>query len=285
MSLGVAMRRSAYMWHYSNQAGPSTTPGTSVVPGASSAEGSATVIATSANLTEEVHGVYLLITGGNTTATSKCHLLDVGYDPAGGTSYLWAVNNLECGGSGSAVAGGVDMYLPLRLPAGSQVAVRIQGLAGTAGTVRVMAVFYGKPTHPETMQSFRKSETLGTVTGSSGVAVTPGVSAAEGAWTLIGATTFPWYYLLPTFQLDDSTTNSQVIFYDVAYGDASNKVIVAENIMAYLPGSAEVICVALASAVRDLWCEIPSGVNIYIRASTTLATADSNYDFLVTGMG
>lgn len=285
MSLGVATRRSALMWRFTNQAGPSTTPGTSVVPGASGAEGSATVIATAAQLTQDVHGLYLWITGGATSATSKCMLLDIGVDPAGGTSYIWRVNDLLVGDSGTAAQGGIDMYLPLKIPAGSQVAVRVQGLAATAGTVRVMAIFYGKGTHPEVHQSFIKSETIGTVSGSSGVAVTLGVSAAEGSWTLIGATTFRWLYILPTFQQDDSTTNAQQIFFDVAYGDASNKTIVAENINAAVVGTAEAIYVALASSQRDFWCDIPAGVNIYIRGSTNLATADSNNDFLVTGFG
>jgi len=277
--------RSHFQWRYTNQSGPSTTPGTSVTPGASGSEGSWTQIASAANIAENVHGLYLWITGGATSTASKPHLLDIGVDPAGGTSYTAIVSNLECGGSGTAAQGGVDMFLPLFIPAGSQVAVRVQGQNATAGTVRVCAIFYGKGRHPEAGRSFRKSETLGTVAGSSGVAVTPGTSGAEGAWVQIGTTGFRWRYCLPTFQLDDASTNAQQIFFDVAYGDASNKVIIAENVSAGLPGTTEAMWCGLASAAHDLYCDIPSGVNIYVRCSTTLATADSNYDFLVTGLG
>jgi hypothetical protein len=285
MSLIPTIPRSSFRVVFTNQAGPSTTPGTSVTPGASGSEGSATVIATGAQITSDIVGLYLWITGGATSTASKIQLLDVGYDPAGGTSYQWVGQNIEIGGSGTAAQGGIDMFLPLFIPAGSQVAVRIQGGNATAGTVRVAAQFYGGASRPENTLAFRKSETIGTITSSSGVAVTPGTSAAEGSWVLIGATTFRWRYCLPSFQLDDASTNAQQIYFDVAYGTASNKVIIAENVSAAVPGTAEATCVALASSMRDFWCNIPSGVNIYVRCSTTLATADSNYDFLVTGFG
>jgi hypothetical protein len=49
--------------------------------------------------------------------------------------------------------------------------------------------------------------------------------------------------------------------------------------------SGEANYVALASSMRDFWCHIPTGTNIYIRCSISAASADSNYDFLVTGFG
>lgn len=275
--------RSGFLQRYTNQSGPSTTPGTSVTPGASGSEGSATVIATSGNITFNVYGIYLWITGGSSTGVSKMHLLDIGFDPAGGTSYTWVVNNLQVGMSGSAAQGGIDMYVPFFIPAGSQVAVRIQGSQATAGTVRVAAIFYGKPSHPETTQRMTKSETIGTVTSSRGVVVTPGASAAEGSWTSIAASTFRYRYVLPTMQIDDGTMTAHQIYFDIAYGDGTNFVIVAENINAAVVSTAEAVYVALASSQRDFWCDAPSGATWYIRASVSQATAESNYSFLVTG--
>lgn len=278
-------RRSAFRWRYSNPTGPSTTPGTSVTPGASGAEGNWTSIATGANVAQDVYGLYIWITGGATSATSKMHLLDIGIDPAGGTSYTPIIENLQVGSAGTAAQGGVDIYLPYLIPAGSQIAVRVQGSAATAGTVRVACILYGLPSDPTQTHAYGRAETIGTITSTRGVVVTPGTSAAEGSWTSIGTTTFDWQYCIPTFQLDDSTATAQQIFFDVAYGDGTNFVILAENINASIVSSGEAAYVALASAMRDLWGYVPSGSTIYVRCSTSIATADSNYCFLVTGLG
>lgn len=273
-----------FQWAFTNQVGPSTTPGTSVVPGASNAEGAWTQIATAAQITEDVYGIIFWITGGGTSTTSKNHLLDIGYDPAGGTSYTERVPNLGCGESGTAIQGGVSFYVPIFIPAGSSIAVRIQGNASTAGTVRVMATLLGRPVSPEFAQKLTAAETIGTISASCGPSVTPGTSAAEGAWTLIGATTFPWRHILPLLQMNDTSTASQVVFLDVAHGDASNKTILAEGIAYYLPGSSEQICGGPVDNVHDLWCNIPAGVNIYVRISQSASTAET-YNVLVTGFG
>lgn len=276
---------SNFRWRFSNQTTPTSTPGTSVTPGTSGAEGSATQIASSANIANDVYGILFFISGGFTAAQSKMHLLDIGYDPAGGTSWTWLVNNIQCGSSGSADNGGLSFYVPLFIPSGSAVAVRIQGGNATPGTVRVWATFYGKPTRPELVPKLSKSETLGSITASRGVAVTPGVSSAEGSWTSIGTTTFPWRYILPTLQVDDSTANSAQIYMDVAYGDSTNKTIICENLQFGVPGSDERMLHHMAARVAELWQDIPSGAELWVRLSINIGTADSNYAVLLTGLG
>jgi hypothetical protein len=272
----------SFRWWYTNQSAPATSPGTSVTPGASNAEGSATVLATGSNLANDVYGVLLIIQGGNTSAQSKNHLLDLGWDPAGGTSYTWVVNNLTCGGSGPGDRPYV-VFLPLKIPAGSRVACRIQGNNATAGTVTVVAHFFGRPTNPETVWAGDYSETIGTITNSRGPLVTPGSSAGEGSWTSLGTTSQRLRHWTVGVQLDDSTTNTQCVYVDLAWGNGTNFEIIMENVPLWLPGTAEIQSMGIPWP--NSYCDVPAGATIYCRLSTTLATPDSNYAVTAVGIG
>jgi hypothetical protein len=285
MALLLPISSPGFRWNFCNQTTPTTSPGTNVTPGASNAEGAWTSICTGAQLVHDCYTILFYVNSGFTAAASKMHLLDIGADPAGGTSYTALVENIQVGSSGSGAAVGLYFCVPIFIPKASQVAVRIQGQNATAGTVRVMATLLGRPVRPEFAQKLQSAETVGTITTSRGVVVTPGLSGAEGAWTLIGATTFPWRYCLPTLQIDDATASAQAIWLDAAYGDATNKVIVAEHINYLNPSTSEQMSGGPGLNPPDLWCDIPTGTNIYARLSTSIATADSNYAVLVTGLG
>lgn len=276
-----------FRWWYANQAVPvGATPGLSVTPGASDTEGADAVLATEAEITQDVYGILLSITDGSTSNQAKNHLLDLGWDPAGGTSYTYKVNNIVCGGSavGGAARAGRVLWLPVRIPAGSEVAVRIQGSNATAGTVRVCAVFFGRPTHPEMCWAGSYSETIGAITGSNGPTFTPGSSAAEGAWTSLGTTTRRLRYLLPSVQVNDASANAQMLLIDLAYDDGSGtKVIVIEHLPLFNPGTVE-------QWGAEVWwpnayCDIPPGAELFIRGSTSLATPDAAYNATVIGIG
>ncbi len=100
-------------------ANPGATPGTSVVPGVTNAEGSWTQVASSANIAQNIYAFYLRISDGATAATIKDHLLDVGVDPAGGTSYTAVISNIVCGSSGPiTAAGGFEFIFPLFIKSG-----------------------------------------------------------------------------------------------------------------------------------------------------------------------
>src|SRR5688572_15189701 len=132
-------------------ANPSTTPGTSVIPGASNVEGSWTQIASSSNIADDIYWTHFRITDGGTSAAAKGHLLDLGVDPAGGTSYTEVIANIVCGMSGNDGNPQPHFLFPLFIKSGSSVAVRVQGSNATAGTLRVSARFYGDPSRPEMM--------------------------------------------------------------------------------------------------------------------------------------
>lgn len=173
-------------WTYDNfGATPAVAYGTSVTPGASNAEGSWTQIASSANIAQDVRGFFLMVHTGNTNSQAKPHLLDIGVDPAGGTSYTAVISNIPCGAGATDV--GHPFFFPLYIKAGSSVAVRVQGANATAGTVRVAAKFYGHLSNPAAWKQGFFSETIGTVTNSNGTSFTPG-NAADGSWVSLGTT-------------------------------------------------------------------------------------------------
>ena len=276
---------SATFFGYDNWgSNPSATPGTSVVPGASNAEGSWTQIASSGNIAEDIYGLYLQIFAGATSANQKSHLLDIGVDPAGGTSYVAIISNLVCGSSPTlAQAGNREFYFPFFIKAGSSVAVRIQGSNATAGTVRVAAKFYGKPSKKQLLPVGYYSETIGTITNSSGVSFTPG-NASDGSWVDLGATTKPLWWWQLGYQIDNGTITAEYTYIELAFGDGSNK----QQIFRVMHGgtTAETCGLAMQTSMLGIaaYCPVKAGEHIYVRGRCNNAP-DSGYNAVAVGIG
>lgn len=276
--MALLKQLNSWAFSYTNASAGSTTPGTSITPGASNAEGSFTSIASGANIAFDCHLLRLWLSGGNTTATAKEHLLDIGYDPAGGTSYTALLSDLVCGASQAASAGGRWWEFPLFIPAGSQVAARIQGLSGTAGTVRVAAWFYGRPRRPDMVRSGRYSETIGTITNSSGVSFTPG-NAADGTWQSLGATTKEMWAWQLGVSVNNATMSAHGTNVDLAYGDGTNFEMIIEDYTMQMT-TAETIYSGLHQGYKI----VPAGSTIYVRGNNSAAPV-SGYNAVAVGIG
>lgn len=269
-----------FNFRFNNYGAPSTTVmGTSVTPGASNAEGSWTQIATSGNIARDCYGLLLSVNNGATAGEAKNHLLDIGVDQAGGSSYTAVISNIVCGGSSST---GDAFYFPIFIKNGSSVAVRIQGSHATAGTVRILAEFYGSPSRPEMVQAGTFSETIGTITNSNGVSFTPGDSGAEGSWVSLGTTSRRLWWWQPGIQIDDPTNNTlSAGYFDLAFGDATNKQMIFENIIMVIPTTGETRTKLLCS---QGYCDVPSGSELFIRGSWATA-APSGFNAVAIGIG
>ena len=270
-----------FTWKYTNCNTPSNTPGKSVVPGASDVEGSWTEVATSGNIAYDVWGILLWVCGGNTTATAKNHLLDIGVDPAGGTDYVEKISNIVCGGAQAGGLGGRWFYFPYRVKAGSSIAVRIQGTQATAGTVRVAMKFYGRPTNPEYIAVGTYSETIGTITGSLGVSFTPG-NSSEGSWTSLGTTTRKLWWWQLCVQCNNGTVTNLAYNIDLAYGDGTNYHMIIENLPIQIGGTAETFSNSLQAV--EGFCEVPAGATLYIRGHCS-GTAVTGWNAVAVGIG
>lgn len=267
-------------------ANPGVIPGIDVTPGISDAEGSWTQIASSANIAQDIYGFFLWIFRNSvaTPTTGKNFLLDVGVDPAGGTSYTAVISNIVCGSAGPITAAGGHQFLfPLFIKAGSSVAVRIQGSHGTATASRVAARFFGQPSGQERMPVGGVAETIGAITGSLGVSFTPG-NAADGSWVLLGATTNPLWWWQVAYQVNNGVITAEYTYIEIAFGDASNKHVIMrrmhqgttnEQIGSLLNGNMNIF---------EAFCPVPAGTNIYIRGRCVDAP-DTGYNGVAIGIG
>ena len=277
---------STHFFYYDNWgANPSATPGTSVTPGATNAEGTYTQVASSANIAQDIYAMSFRVSDGGTSTAAKNHLMDIGVDPAGGTSYSAIISNIVCGASApfTAGGGGHNFTFPFFIKAGSSVAVRIQGSNGTAGTVRVGAKFYGYPSRPESFPVGRFSETIGTITNSNGVSVTPG-NAADGTWTSLGTTTNPLWWWQICYQLDNGTITAEYTYIDLAYGDGTNKHIIMREM--HGGNTSEQIGTSFKSNNNFFECyaPVPGGSTIYARMRC-LNAPDTGYNMVAVGIG
>lgn len=279
-------RQSAQFWTYDNWGtNPAATIGTAVTPGTSNALGSWTQIASNVEIARDVHGVYIQFHSGATSGQIKSHLVDIGVDPSGGTSYSAIISDFNISNAPSLTAAGArEHYFPMFIKAGSRVAARIRGSNATAGTVRVAARFYGRRSVPDVFPVGAYSETLGADTANSrGTTITPG-NAADGSWLDLGATTRPLWWWQLGYGIANATITAEYAWLELALGDASNKQTVFEDMHGGTTGET---C-GLGAQTQLLWHAAynpaPAGVNVYVRARCNNAP-DSGYHVNVLGIG
>lgn len=248
---------------------PTTGPGTSVTPGASNVEGTFTQIFSA--LARDCYWLSLTIHGGSASAAAHGMLLDIGVDPAGGSSYTPIISDIVVGQQVLAVAQAKRHYLfPFCIKAVSSVAVRIQGSNGTPVACRVSAKLYGDPTNPELVPVGQFSETIGTIASSAGVSFTPG-NGGYGTIVDLGATTKDMWWWQLGVQCQNATITALQTRIQLLYGDASNK---AELITEQHSGATtEEMRVDLPANM--IWLEaykfIPAGSHIYVRGMCSSA--------------
>ncbi len=272
-------------WTYDNWGtNPSATPGTPVTPGPSNVEGSWTAIASSANIANDVYGFYLEVSGGASSTNAKNQLLDIGVDPAGGTSYTAIISNLVIGASPLlTAAGNREHFFPMFIKSGSSVAARIQGSNATAGTVRVIVKFFGKPSDPTMLPTCTYSETIGTITNSSGVSFTPG-NAADGSWVSLGTTSKPLWWWQLGYQIDNGTITAEYTYIDLAYGDGTNKHTIFRVQHGGTTGETCGLQMQTQLCHFAAVKPVPGGSTIYVRGRCNNAP-DTGYNAVAVGCG
>jgi hypothetical protein len=275
---------SGYAFTYDNWgANPSTTPGTSVIPGASNGEGGWTQVASSANIAQDCYWIMVTVLGGSTSTAAKNHLLDIGVDPAGGTSYSAIISNLVCGCTAALGSGLRNFRFPFFIKSGSSVAVRVQGSNATAGTVRVCVKFYGQPTNPENVPVGAIAQTLGSITNSNGTSFTPG-NAADGTYVSLGTTTTPLWWWQLGVQIDNGTQSAHQTYIDLAVGNVTNKKVILRNLMFSSTGEVNGDVFAPNQSCGECFWPVPAGAEIWIRGRNNAAPV-TGYNATVIGIG
>jgi hypothetical protein len=267
----LAVGKSGYNWCYSSVTVPTTTPGFAVTPGVDSM-GSYVQMVSGANLSKDCYWVRMFVLAGNTTATIRDILIDIGLDQAGGTAYaqLGGINNIFTPQAANFVAGGRWFGFPLFIKAGTSVGARAQ--SNVATTVRVAMWFFGQPVHPEMLSVGTYSETIG-VSGNGGTPFTCGSTGTFGSWTSLGTTTRPCWYWQLAWGHNVGTTTSQAYVAELGYGDGTNIVTIIKYMPMHNPAAAEASANGFFSGI---W-EVPAGSTLYVRggASGTAETTEA----------
>jgi hypothetical protein len=223
----------------------------------------------------------------NNAAASRDTIIDIGIDPAGGTSYSVLIPDLlgtsAAGMGGLATTSGVGIWyhFPLWIRAGSSIGARASVNNATVGTLRVRSIVMGSPKHPRSVRVGTKCTAHGiTAASSSGTAVTSGTTS-EGAWTSLGAIALPEWWWQLGMGCNDATMSAVNYFADLGIGDATNKFVVIEN-----ENIATSAAETLMKEGRMLGCEFEapaSGNNVYGRLQCS-ATADASLSMAAYGV-
>lgn len=214
----------------SNATAPSATPGTAVTANTPAGSKTATPVQLIASTAKEAHWILVELFGNNVAATITNVIVDIMIGAAASETVL--IPDLLVGSAPSATTDfGPNRYLfPLRIPAGSRLSCRSASGPAASIACRVVVRLFGKdPKTPGWTGS--KVTAYGISSPARGVAVTPGVSAAEGSWTEIVASTGDrCEYIVPGIGMPQNTVvASQFYHLDVGWGAAA-EVALAQDI-------------------------------------------------------
>lgn len=268
-----------------SQAQGSDSATASVAIGGSNAMGSWTDLL-GTTLAEDCYGIQLKMNNGHTSGTSRPILMDIGYDPAGGSSYSVLIPYVGvCGPldkGGTQWRGGGPYFFPVFIPKGSRIAARAQSSLATPGSTNVYVRIAQKPTRPDLLRVGTFVDAIGIdATHSRGTAYTPGVNA-DGAWTLLGTLPRDAWMLVPGV-INDSTSQTNDWFQiDVAVGDTTSKLLMVQKLMCGHSSS--------DSAVFSQYPEegmryaLPAGSSVYVRGDQH-SSLDPNYTAFAYAVG
>lgn len=266
---------------------PAGAPGTGVTAGINNLEGTWTAIMSA--LSNEVVGFWVAVSQYSSSTNIKKHLLDIGIDPAGGTSWVELIPNIVIGQPGTTVAtgGAKGFFFPIRVPAGATVAARVRGSHSAAQTGRVIARFYMGLDRPYMFPVGQYAETIGvTEATTDGTSFTPG-NAADGTWTLLGTTTRDCWWWQLGWQINNGTTTVEYTYIDLGVGDGTIAGTQRIKRMYHVASTSEqVSCGGLDSnpIPFESYFPVKAGSTLYVRGRCSDAP-DTGYQAAAIGIG
>lgn len=253
-------------WGYStsNFTTPSTSSfGTSITgSGTANVKGSYTQLLSA--LAEDAYMVYIRITDGNTNATGRDGTVDIGIDPAGGTSYSVLIPDLLASQAGASADGAHIYWFPVRIPAGATVAARTSQSVISA-TCRVSIAVRGKPSRPDLIPWGTTVTAFGVGASSNGTSITPGTSGADGTYVSLGTPSKPHFFWQVGFGINNATTTALGYNIDLARGDGSNKHLIISDAQ-FIATTTERMW-RLVNDFNEGWAPAGAESTIYVRGS------------------
>lgn len=251
---------------------PALSVDTTVTPG-TNAMGSYAQLIAGASVTADIWEIEITVNAR--TASGRDHLVTIGVDPAGGTSYTDLITELVCGPSSPVVVdwlpGGVVYRFPLKIKSGSSIGAQASASTGTTN-IGVSCILYGRPSRPELLRCGSFVTSLGTTLASSnGTAITPGTTS-EGSWTAIGSTlSKDHFYAEFGYGINDTSMAGALLHVDVGIGDGSNKRVIIQSAPIFTASNN-----TLGKPFAGRYVNAKSGDQLYARAQSSAALDTTN---------
>ncbi len=229
---------------------------------------------------------YIYITALNTvaSATDTSLLLDVGIDPAGGTSYIVVVPNILFGFSFDVDQMRQDFAIPVYMPTGSTVAARIQSVITSETTDVAFQVVGGIPSD-NPFPPVGLIVDYGTNTSDSGgVAGSNADANTKSAWVEITpATTHPHRGIGFAKQGNTDAMSSSNWFADIGIGSAGSEVVLIGDLYWKTTTSEKVGGSFPPGGL--VAAQVPEGSRLAVRTQTEDTNVNSAIDVALYGWG
>jgi hypothetical protein len=240
----------------------------------------------------DIYALSLMVKDVQVSASNRSLVLDIGIDPAGGTSYTPIIEKIMISKAGPAAnrfAGNWSRYhvFPYYIPAGSTVAVRTLGIVATS-TATVRLVAHMQPERPEFWPKGQYAELIGhggtDITVGTALSLFTGAVPGSGSWISLGSTSRPlfWLSFMGIDYADASMATSNRVRMDYAWGNASTKNIIQQGDAGYTEDT-EAIGWNNFKAIAG-FCRIPAGVTLYARGCQAVS-GNTNPNTWAIGIG
>jgi hypothetical protein len=203
-----------------------------------------------------------------TSGENNTGLMDVLIDRAGGTSWGSFIDDLLYG-HGSIQAANVGTshwyHFPVRVPAGSTLAVRARKQGATINAARVVMYLYGQPKRPDLWWCGANVESLGiTAASSKGTAFTPGNTGAWSTPASIG-TSSRRYGAVQFSACVDSTTATAIGYYYQMTTSSAQWPGTPTQYRTYNTSEAG----STTGYNSPIFCDIPASTQLYMRGTAS----------------
>lgn len=256
----------AFTWCVDTNTGTpaATTHGVNFTYGGSNADG--TTVQLLSSTARDACYMVVGFSGAATSGEDNSALVDILWDPAGGTAWTNFVDNL-IGGFSAATTALVMMahwyHFPIWIPAGTALAIRARKNGATAATGgRCMMFLYGEPKRPEMWWCGQRVESLGiTDATSKGTAHTPGNSGAYSTFATVGTSTRRYGAIQFADGGTDNLADSVGHFWQLGIGDSQ------------IPGTPTIYSAitngesGTRAGAMPIFCDIAAGTDIQIRGT------------------
>lgn len=244
---------------------PTTAPGT-ILPQVTAVDTMTADTACIAAIAQDCYWIDAQVYSTSVAGSDTSALMDILYDPAGGTAWQILIPKLIVGFT---LARGNKYSFPLYIPKGSTIGARWQCVTDTLVTPGLILTLYGGPSRPGFWFGTNVTQVGTNTTGSMGTDIDPGSTGTWGAWTSVGGTTNPAFRYI-AFGAQGTAITHTADVYHVQYGFGDTKIPGAQSRFVY--DTAEAI--NILPQATGVYVDIPAGTQLQARATGSDATSE-----------